>query len=121
MQVTRDNVPIIYHDWIVAETGFDLTVPQLTAKQFLSLKSSSLFQSLGRLNRSLTMPISAEQQQTLRSLRLGNQKEKELAAKPNNKDRTNDTELQRKPKDYGMIQAPLTTLKEVLKVSIKVL
>ncbi|KAJ2721729.1 Glycerophosphocholine phosphodiesterase [Coemansia sp. Benny D115] len=34
VQVTRDLVPVIYHDWIVAETGLDIPVSLLTLSQF---------------------------------------------------------------------------------------
>ncbi|KAJ2598537.1 Glycerophosphocholine phosphodiesterase, partial [Coemansia sp. RSA 1722] len=36
VQITRDMVPVIYHDWIVAETGFDVTLSALTLNQFLA-------------------------------------------------------------------------------------
>jgi glycerophosphoryl diester phosphodiesterase len=31
VQVTRDGVPVLYHDWRVHETGFELPVWELTA------------------------------------------------------------------------------------------
>ncbi|KAJ1948320.1 Glycerophosphocholine phosphodiesterase, partial [Linderina pennispora] len=36
VQLTRDMVPVIYHDWNVAETGLDVPVNSLTLKQFMS-------------------------------------------------------------------------------------
>ncbi|CAG8517848.1 33345_t:CDS:2, partial [Racocetra persica] len=37
-QVTKDLVPVIYHDWYVTETGFDIPIHSVTLKQFLRLK-----------------------------------------------------------------------------------
>ena len=35
MQLTKDHVPVIYHDFLVSETGIDAPVHTLTLKQFL--------------------------------------------------------------------------------------
>ncbi|KAI9504228.1 Glycerophosphoryl diester phosphodiesterase family-domain-containing protein [Coemansia spiralis] len=35
VQMTRDMVPVIYHDWTMAETGMDIPISTLTLKQFL--------------------------------------------------------------------------------------
>ncbi|KAJ2344881.1 Glycerophosphocholine phosphodiesterase, partial [Coemansia sp. RSA 2618] len=37
VQLTRDMAPIIYHDWIVAETGLEAPVNMLTLAQFVAL------------------------------------------------------------------------------------
>ncbi|KAJ2757628.1 Glycerophosphocholine phosphodiesterase, partial [Coemansia nantahalensis] len=37
VQLTRDLVPVIYHDWIVAETGFETPVNALAQAQFMAL------------------------------------------------------------------------------------
>ncbi|KAJ2797609.1 Glycerophosphocholine phosphodiesterase, partial [Coemansia guatemalensis] len=37
VQLTRDMVPIIYHDWIIAETGLDTPVNMLSLMQFAAL------------------------------------------------------------------------------------
>ncbi|PIA16989.1 Glycerophosphoryl diester phosphodiesterase, partial [Coemansia reversa NRRL 1564] len=37
VQLTRDMAPIIYHDWLVAETGLDTPVNALTLSQFEAL------------------------------------------------------------------------------------
>ena len=34
VQVTRDGVPIIYHDWRVHETDYELPVHELTLELF---------------------------------------------------------------------------------------
>ncbi|KAJ1892068.1 Glycerophosphocholine phosphodiesterase [Kickxella alabastrina] len=36
VQMTRDMVPVIYHDWIVAETGLEIPVSALTLTQLLA-------------------------------------------------------------------------------------
>lgn len=41
VQLTKDLVPIIYHDFLVAETGADVPVHTLTLEQFLQLKGES--------------------------------------------------------------------------------
>lgn len=37
VQLTKDHVPVIYHDFLVAETGGDIPMHMLTAEQFLNL------------------------------------------------------------------------------------
>lgn len=37
VQLTKDHVPVIYHDFLVAESGVDIPMHQLTAEQFLKL------------------------------------------------------------------------------------
>ncbi|KAJ2480505.1 Glycerophosphocholine phosphodiesterase [Coemansia sp. RSA 2320] len=36
VQLTRDLVPVVYHDWIVAETNMDIPVSALTLTQFMA-------------------------------------------------------------------------------------
>ncbi|KAI5795074.1 glycerophosphocholine phosphodiesterase-like protein Gde1 [Geopyxis carbonaria] len=38
VQLTKDHVPVIYHDFLVGETGIDAPVHTLTLEQFLSMK-----------------------------------------------------------------------------------
>ncbi|KAK9764489.1 Glycerophosphocholine phosphodiesterase [Basidiobolus ranarum] len=38
VQLTRDHVPVIYHDWTITETGFDVPVNAITLKQFRGLR-----------------------------------------------------------------------------------
>lgn len=40
VQLTKDHVPIIYHDFLVSETGFDAPVHTLTLEQFLHVNDS---------------------------------------------------------------------------------
>lgn len=41
VQLTKDHVPIIYHDFLVSETGFDAPVHTLTLEQFLNIYPDS--------------------------------------------------------------------------------
>ncbi|GME72350.1 unnamed protein product [[Candida] boidinii] len=37
VQLTKDNIPVIYHDFLVAESGMDIPMHWLTSEQFLGL------------------------------------------------------------------------------------
>ncbi|WPH04590.1 glycerophosphodiester phosphodiesterase gde1 [Acrodontium crateriforme] len=41
VQITKDHVPVIYHDFLVSETGADVPVHTLTLEQFLALKETA--------------------------------------------------------------------------------
>ncbi|KAI8986544.1 Glycerophosphoryl diester phosphodiesterase family-domain-containing protein [Pilobolus umbonatus] len=38
VQLTKDLVPVIYHDWTVTETGYDIPLNSITSEQFLNLR-----------------------------------------------------------------------------------
>ncbi|KAF9395548.1 Glycerophosphocholine phosphodiesterase [Podila verticillata] len=40
VQMTKDMVPVLYHDWTVTETGLDIPVSSLTVDQFRKLSGS---------------------------------------------------------------------------------
>ncbi|KAI9322737.1 Glycerophosphoryl diester phosphodiesterase family-domain-containing protein [Dichotomocladium elegans] len=40
VQLTKDLVPVIYHDWTVSETGYDIPINAITVEQFLNLRPS---------------------------------------------------------------------------------
>ncbi|SCU87278.1 LAME_0D09450g1_1 [Lachancea meyersii CBS 8951] len=40
VQLTKDDVPVIYHDFIVAESGVDIPMHALTSEQFLDLNNA---------------------------------------------------------------------------------
>ncbi|KAK7965164.1 hypothetical protein PG988_010168 [Apiospora saccharicola] len=40
VQVTRDRVPVIYHDWAVSETGLDTPVHSMTYAQWMAISDS---------------------------------------------------------------------------------
>lgn len=41
VQLTKDYVPVVYHDFLVAESGVDIPMHALTAEQFLGLKDDT--------------------------------------------------------------------------------
>ncbi|KAF9980146.1 Glycerophosphocholine phosphodiesterase [Modicella reniformis] len=47
VQMTKDMVPVLYHDWTVTETGLDIPVSSITLEQF---KSLSKIKSRGHSN-----------------------------------------------------------------------
>ncbi|KAJ2080853.1 Glycerophosphocholine phosphodiesterase [Coemansia sp. RSA 988] len=48
VQLTQDLVPVIYHNWIVTETGLNTPVNSLTLKQFLALNPRNHLMSHSR-------------------------------------------------------------------------
>jgi glycerophosphodiester phosphodiesterase len=42
VQLTKDHVPVIYHDFLVGETGIDVPVHTLTLEQFMAMKEEFL-------------------------------------------------------------------------------
>lgn len=40
VQLTKDLVPVIYHDWTLTESGYDIPINAVTAEQFLNLRPS---------------------------------------------------------------------------------
>lgn len=40
VQLTKDHVPVIYHDFLVAESGVDIPMHELTLEQFLNLSET---------------------------------------------------------------------------------
>jgi glycerophosphodiester phosphodiesterase len=42
VQLTKDKIPIIYHDYTVSETGFNLPLSRLTLIEFLALKDNKI-------------------------------------------------------------------------------
>lgn len=41
VQLTKDNVPVVYHDFLVAESGIDIPMHALTLEQFLGLNEQN--------------------------------------------------------------------------------
>jgi glycerophosphodiester phosphodiesterase len=37
VQLTKDHVPVIYHDWTITETGYDIPIHAITLQQFLKI------------------------------------------------------------------------------------
>jgi glycerophosphodiester phosphodiesterase len=73
VQLTKDHVPVIYHDFLVSETGIDAPVHTLTLEQFLHINPDSSrsqypltekdpFQRIPSKQRSLSMGYAGEGQ-----------------------------------------------------------
>ncbi|ONH69591.1 Glycerophosphodiester phosphodiesterase GDE1 [Cyberlindnera fabianii] len=41
VQLTKDHVPVVYHDFLVAESGVDIPMHELTLEQFLNLNNAT--------------------------------------------------------------------------------
>lgn len=41
VQLTKDGIPVIYHDFTIAETGLDIPMQELTLEQFLALSDNN--------------------------------------------------------------------------------
>lgn len=49
VQLTKDYVPVVYHDFLVAESGVDIPMHALTAEQFLGLGSQNSSEGHGKI------------------------------------------------------------------------
>lgn len=63
VQLTKDHVPVIYHDFLVSETGIDAPVHALTLEQFLHVNSAS-----PRISRPPSPPKDSPQMRILRGM-----------------------------------------------------
>ena len=122
VQLTKDHVPVIYHDFLVSETGIDAPVHTLTLEQFLHVNNSRTprpsrpSSPKPTTNPSVARAISGPDPRKSRSMSLG-----DLA-----KDTDTETmsERMRHTRDFkskgfkgnsrgNSIQAPFTTLEEM--------
>lgn len=124
VQLTKDHVPVIYHDFLVSETGIDAPVHTLTLEQFLHVNDSrtpreSRSGSPVHANHpSVTRAINGSDSRKHRSMSLGD------LAKDTDSD--NMSERMKHTRDFkskgfkgnsrgNFIQAPFTTLEEMFK------
>ncbi|CAG8572078.1 3742_t:CDS:10 [Paraglomus brasilianum] len=128
VQLTKDRVPVIYHDWTITETGYDIPIHAITLGQFLSLKNDSVSQTAngnGTDDDAITITPSEDKATN------------EKTGTNNNKDTTHITKKLRRSNSLGVmtvknglksahnmeikgngantIQAPFTTLDETFK------
>jgi glycerophosphodiester phosphodiesterase len=115
VQLTKDHVPVIYHDFLVSETGIDAPVHTMTLEQFLHVNSTT-----PRTSRPLTPPKDSHSPQ--RVLR-GQDRQRSQSLGGNVPD-YDMTERMKHTRDFKMkgfkgnsrgnfIQAPFTTLEEM--------
>lgn len=61
VQLTKDLVPVVYHDFLVSETGIDVPTQSITLEQFLSIsdQQQELANANSKLRRQRTSPLSS--------------------------------------------------------------
>ncbi|MCJ1403670.1 Glycerophosphocholine phosphodiesterase [Xylographa trunciseda] len=121
VQLTKDHVPVIYHDFLVSETGIDAPVHTLTLEQFLHVSDHRT----PRPSRpsSPTRPSHT----AVNELRADTRKQRSMSVDISNKHNDDDmSDRMKHTKDFKMkgfkansrgnfIQAPFTTLEEMFK------
>ena len=114
VQMTKDHVPVIYHDFLVSETGADVPVHTLTLEQFLALGEGT--------TRSTRTPSPSGLENRSGNARTRTQRSYSVGAKADNtmRDRMRHTR-DFKAKGFkgnsrgDSIQSPFTTLEEMFK------
>jgi glycerophosphodiester phosphodiesterase len=121
VQLTKDHVPVIYHDFLVSETGIDAPVHTLTLEQFLHINPDSSRSGSGSgtpqaINRQVAKTRSNSPGPRVRSLSMGYH---EL-------ERSNLEERMKHTRDFkakgfkansrgNFIQAPFATLEDLFR------
>ena len=119
VQLTKDHVPVIYHDFLVSETGIDAPVHTLTLEQFLHVNS-------GRPSRPSRPPSPELRDKRLQKTKSQDQRRHRSMSVDLATDSTVDmTERMKHTRDFKQkgykgnsghfIQAPFTTLEEMFK------
>jgi len=121
VQLTKDHVPVIYHDFLVSETGIDAPVHTLTLEQFLHVNNprrsrtpspNSITSNYSNDNKSVHRVIRGEDRQ--RSLSMG-QGIPDFGMADRMRHTKDFKEKGYKANSRGnFIQAPFTTLEEML-------
>ncbi|TPX10013.1 uncharacterized protein E0L32_008860 [Thyridium curvatum] len=117
VQLTKDHIPVIYHDFLVSETGFDAPVHTLTLEQFLHINPDST-----RHSHSTGVMRPPVRKHSLDS----NGRYRSLSSSFNVHDRTSLDERMKHTRDFkekgfkansrgNFIQAPFATLEDLFK------
>ncbi|KAL6719543.1 Glycerophosphocholine phosphodiesterase [Lecanora helva] len=122
VQLTKDHVPVIYHDFLVSETGIDAPVHTLTLEQFLHVNNGRTTRqsrpgSPVLANSAVAKAINGADPRKVRSMSLGD------LAGDGSTDMSERMKHTRTFKEKGFkgnsrgnfIQAPFTTLEEMFK------
>ncbi|KAI1762545.1 glycerophosphodiester phosphodiesterase GDE1 [Hypoxylon sp. FL1150] len=121
VQLTKDHVPVIYHDFLVSETGIDAPVHTLTLEQFLHINHESQIRS-GRED--LEKKIKDANNNGVKESGTGRQRSLSMDLAQGVKDNLNERmkyTLNFKKKGYkantrgNFVQAPFATLEELFK------
>ena len=122
VQLTKDHVPVIYHDFLVSETGIDAPVHTLTLEQFLHVNDArsprpSRPGSPYPLTRTVADLINGSDTPKQRSMSVGDlNKDEPSGMSERMKHTKNFKEKGFKGNSRGnFIQAPFTTLEEMFK------
>lgn len=122
VQLTKDHVPVIYHDFLVSETGIDAPVHTLTLEQFLHVNDgrtprSSRPPSPAFNSQGVTQAINGIDQRKHRSMSVGDLSKDETSNMSERMKNTRDFKQKGfKANSRGnFIQAPFTTLEEMFK------
>lgn len=120
VQLTKDHVPVIYHDFLVSETGIDAPVHTLTLEQFLHVNDN-------RTPRS-SRPSSPTRRDPLQRIRASDsRRHRSMSLDHTANDRNSEmSERMKHTRDFkekgykgnsrgNFIQAPFTTLEEMFK------
>ncbi|KAI9882398.1 MAG: hypothetical protein M1823_005855 [Watsoniomyces obsoletus] len=122
VQVTKDDVPVIYHDFLVSETGIDAPVHTLTLEQFLHISN----QQTPRPSRPPS-PVYSSDGTSSGPSTLSTRKQRSYSASSTNlevagemRERMKHTRAMKEKGFKGnsrgdFIQAPFTTLEEMFK------
>jgi glycerophosphodiester phosphodiesterase len=118
VQLTRDYTPVIYHDWTITETGYDIPICSITLQQFLNLKKKVTGINEQQVEKLLDRNIYKEFRNGI------NQDNRERKLKRSNSlghvnalAHSENREGKLKGNSVGTIQAPFTTLIETFQVN----
>lgn len=121
VQLTKDHVPVIYHDFLVSETGIDAPVHTLTLEQFLHVNDTRTPRTSRPSSPTLQDPL------LQKAKTLDPRRHRSLSLDHSANDRTSDmSERMKHTRDFkekgykgnsrgNFIQAPFTTLEEMFK------
>ena len=121
VQLTKDHVPVIYHDFLVSETGIDAPVHTLTLEQFMHVSDNRSRPPSPKAYRSQndrqTNDIDGNQEtRKARSMSLGSMSADEASQAERMKHTRDFKQKGFKGNSRGnFIQAPFTTLEEMFK------
>ena len=118
VQLTKDHVPVIYHDFLVSETGIDAPVHTLTLEQFLHVNDERRTPRSSRPSSpvsAVARAINGSEPRKHRSMSLGDLTKDETSNMSERMKNTRDfKEKGFKANSRGnFIQAPFTTLEEM--------
>lgn len=121
VQLTKDHVPVIYHDFLVSETGVDAPVHTLTLEQFLHASEGSTPRGSRppspKNSNGVTDTTNGQRNRKQRSYSVGGHEEERSADMSERMKHTRDFKMNGfKGNSRGnFIQAPFTTLEEMFK------